>query len=166
MTDYRYPYSPEGRDVRYTPESDPIMRLAMRYAHWRSLDEVMPNASVIVIGGKPIAAGANGSNYHRLHGCRRQASGARTGQGYQLCEGCHPRNHSERRALQRMVERRLDTHGADLYLWGHFGCCPDCWEAIIEAGIRDVYLVEKAETLFNKRHPDNIIGSQFQRYCL
>lgn len=164
--DYRYPYYPDGREVRYVSESDPIILMAMRYARQYSLDKTMPNASVIVREGSPIAAGANGSHYHLIHGCRRQACGAGPGQDYHLCEGCHPRNHSERRALRYAVERGLDTDGADLYLWGHFGCCRDCWEAMIEAGICDVYLLEGAERIFNKSHPENIVGSQFERYGL
>src|SRR6185503_18918892 len=161
VTDYSYPYRPAGRETLYVPASHPIMRFAIGYAREHTLDETMPNASVIVVEGEPICAGANGSDFHRLYGCRRQVAGSTTGQGYHLCEGCHPRHHSERRALRSAADQGLDMRGADLYLWGHFGCCPDCWEAMEEAGIGDVYLVEGAEALFNKRHPDNIVGSQF-----
>jgi len=166
VSDYEYPYRPPGRRFRYVPGSDPIIRLAIRYARRFSRDPSMPNASVIVVGGKPVAAGANGSDYHRLHGCRRRSGGSETGQDYRLCAGCHPRNHSERRAVLHARERQVDIHGADLYLWGHFGCCEDCWRVLLAAGIRDVYLVEDAERLFNKRHPDNVIGSQFEHFGL
>lgn len=50
----------------------------------------------------------------------------------------------------------------DLYLWGHWWFCEPCWNAMIEAGIRDVYLLENSEVLFNKAHPENIIGRQFE----
>jgi len=30
-----------------------------------------------------------------------------------------------------------------------------------EAGIRSVYLLEDSEKLFNKDHPENIVGKQF-----
>jgi hypothetical protein len=33
---------------------------------------------------------------------------------------------------------------------------------MIAAGIRDVYLMEGSERLFNKAHPDNVIGRQFE----
>lgn len=164
MSEYEYPYRPSGRRFRYAPASDPIMRLAMRYARRYSKDRLMPNTSVVVVGGNPVATGANGSDYHRLYGCRRRARGSTTGEEYHLCEGCHPRNHSERRAINRAREGRRDIRGADLYLWGHYGCCPDCWREIAAAGIRDVYLVEGAEALFNEEHPSNVIGSQFERF--
>jgi len=33
---------------------------------------------------------------------------------------------------------------------------------MIEAGIGDVYLLEGSEALFNKNHPQNIVGKQFE----
>jgi deoxycytidylate deaminase len=141
------------------------MRIAMRYARIFSEDAVMPNASVICSKArKPIASGANGSEYHRKFGCIRQAANSATGQDYDLCEGCQPQNHSERRALAHAQKRDRITDGCDLYLWGHFGCCPPCWDSMIGAGIDQVYLLEDAEFLFNKEHPDNVIGRQFQYF--
>ena len=54
-----------------------------------------------------------------------------------------------------------DTVGADLYLWGHWWACAPCWNAIIESGIENVYLLEGSERLFNKAHHGNVIGRQF-----
>ena len=47
--------------------------------------------------------------------------------------------------------------GADLYLYGHWWCCEPCWNAMINAGIKNVYLLKKSEVLFNLENPDNII---------
>ena len=54
-----------------------------------------------------------------------------------------------------------NTKGADLYLWGHWWCCESCWNVMISAGIRNVYLLENSEILFNKANADNIVGHQF-----
>jgi deoxycytidylate deaminase len=102
------------------------------------------------------------SDYHELHGCERIRQGIPTGQGYELCEGCHPKNHSEPSAIADAVSRDEDTRGADLYLWGHWWFCESCWDAMIAAGIRNVYLLEHSEVLFNKAHPGNSIGRQFE----
>src|SRR3989344_441935 len=60
-----------------------------------------------------------------------------------------------------IVKNGHETIGADLYLWGHWWACQPCWNAIIEAGIENVYLLKDSERLFNKASPDNIIGRQF-----
>jgi len=87
--------------------------------------------------------------------------GIPTGQQYELCEGCHPKNHSEPRAIADAKKNGHDTKGADLYLWGHWWACETCWQTMIAAGIKNFYLMEGSEKLFNKSHPKNIIGKQF-----
>jgi deoxycytidylate deaminase len=138
------------------------MAAAKAFAAAESKDKVMPGAAVLVKDGRIIGRGANGSDYHEKHGCERIRQGIPTGQGYELCEGCHPRNHSEPSAIADARARGEDTLGADLYLWGHWWFCEPCWTAMIAAGIRDVYLLEGSEILFNKAHPENIIGRQFE----
>ncbi len=157
-----YPYIPQGRIIKYVDEKDPFMRVARKIAKVFSLDETMPGGAAVVLEGVVIGAGSNGSNYHKNYPCQRVALGCKTGEGYDLCEGCHPRNHSEPKAINHAKERGWDTNGADLYLWGHWWCCQWCWNAMLEAGIRDVYLLEGSEVLFNKNHPDNIVGRQFE----
>lgn len=115
-----------------------------------SLDYNFPTGSVIVRDNVVIAAGANGSTYHDEHGCERVKQGIPTGQGYELCEGCHPKNHSEAKAVTDAKAKKVNTRGADLYLWGHWWCCEPCWNAMDEAGIRNVYLMTHSEELFNK----------------
>ena len=158
----KYPYIPEGREILYVPESNLFIQEAKKFARENSLDKVMPNASIIVKDGEIIGKGANGSNYHETHECERVKQKMPTGQGYELCEGCHPKNHSEPKAIKNAQEVGHDTNGADLYLWGHWWCCEPCWNAIISAGIKNVYHLEKSEILFNKENPGNIIGRQFK----
>ncbi|HEY4516564.1 MAG TPA: deaminase [Candidatus Paceibacterota bacterium] len=156
-----YPYLPEGREIKYVPADDPFITEARGYALQNALDDTQKTGSVIVINGKIIGRGANGSEYHTKHGCERVRRGIPTGQQYELCEGCHPKNHSEPRAIADAKKNGHDPKGADLYLWGHWWACEPCWRAMIEAGIKNVYLLEGSEKLFNKNSSDNIIGKQF-----
>jgi deoxycytidylate deaminase len=156
-----YPYIPKGGVIAYVSADNEYMQLAKAYARDHSLDKTMPNASIIVHDGTVLGIGANGSDYHEKHGCERVRLGIPTGQGYELCEGCSPKNHGEPRAIADATRKGSDTHGADLYLWGHWWCCEPCWEAMQQAGIRTVYLLDDSEVLFNKADPHNIVGRQF-----
>jgi len=160
--DIKYPYLPEGRTILYVPMSNQYMLEAKEYAKKNSLDKTMPNSSILVRDGKIIGRGANGSNYHDLHGCERIRQNIPTGQGYELCEGCSPKNHGEPKAIKNAKELGNDTNGADLYLWGHWWCCEPCWNEMIKAGIKNVYLLENSEVLFNKADPKNVVGKQFE----
>jgi len=162
MADIAYPYLPVGRTFIYVGEDNPFMQEAREYARLYSLDDTIKTGSIVVKGGTIIGRGANGSDYHAKHGCERVKRGIQTGEGYELCEGCHPRNHSEPRAIADAIKNGHDTVGADLYLWGHWWACEPCWNAIIEAGIENVYLLKGSEKLFNKTNPDNIVGRQFE----
>ncbi len=156
-----YPYIPIGRDFCFVDAQNPFMLEAREYARLNSLDDTVKTGSVIVKSGEIIGRGANGSDYHAKHGCERVRRGIPTGHGYELCEGCDPKNHSEPRAIADALKRSRETIGADLYLWGHWWACEPCWNAIIEAGIANVYLLKDSEKLFNKKHPNNIVGRQF-----
>lgn len=158
----KYPFLPEGREIKYVSANNSFIVEARAFAREYSLDSSMPNASVLVQGGVIFASAANGSDYHKNHECERVKQGIPTGQGYELCEGCHPKNHSEQSVIRRALESGHFTEGADLYLWGHWWCCEPCWNAMVDAGIRDVYLLEGSEILFNREHRGNIIGQQFE----
>ncbi|OGZ97003.1 MAG: hypothetical protein A3I44_06430 [Candidatus Sungbacteria bacterium RIFCSPLOWO2_02_FULL_51_17] len=156
-----YPYVPEGKKFLYVGETHPYIIMAKAFARFQSLDAVMPGAAVVVKDDVVLGIGANGSGYHKKQPCQRVVLGCTSGEGYDLCEGCHPKNHSEAKALATATANKHDTNGADLYLWGHWWCCRSCWDVMLAAGIRDVYLLEHSEMLFNKEHPDNIVGKQF-----
>ena len=156
-----YPYLPEGREHGYVGMDNEFMSAAKDYARQHSLDPVMPNGCVFVKNGEIVAKGANGSDYHNTHECERVKRGIPTGQGYELCEGCHPKNHGEPKAIATATAAVVDLAGSDVYLWGHWWCCEPCWSSMISAGVNKVYLLERSEILFNKQHPDNIVGKQF-----
>ena len=139
------------------------MQAAKDIARQASLDQSMPTGSVVVRNGQILGRGANGSNYHKEHACVRVQQNIPTGQGYDLCEGCHPKNHSELRAVADALVRsdRLSLEGCTLYLWGHWWCCEPCWNTMLANGIQTVYLLEGSEKLFNKMHPENVVGKQF-----
>lgn len=159
----KYPYIPEGETILYVDEHDKFMKAAKQHAKKHSLDKHMPTGSVIVLNGEIIGRGANGSDYHDKFGCERVRRGIPTGQRYDLCEGCHPKNHSEPRAIEDALHKHdiKDLDKAELYLWGHWWACEPCWNAIQAAGIKKVFLMENSHQLYNKDHPKNIVGKQF-----
>ena len=162
MPDIKYPYLPEGKTIRYVPETHPCMQIAKEMARRFSLDKTMPGGALIIKDGWILGRGANGSDYHQKHQCKRVVLKCKTGEDYELCEGCHPKNHSEPKAIEDAKGKGNNTCRADLYLWGHWWCCRWCWDAIIEAKIINVFLAKNSEVMFNKEHPDNIVGRQFK----
>ena len=156
-----YPYLPVDRKIQYVSADNEFMKEAKKIAFEKSLDTTMPAGSVLVKDSQVIGRGANGSDYHKSNECERVKQNVPTGQGYELCEGCHPKNHSEPRAVANAQKDGKDIDGADLYLWGHWWCCEPCWKSIIDAGVNNVYLMEGSEVLFNKENPNNIVGKQF-----
>ncbi len=158
-----YPYLPKGESIDYVDAQNKFMSAAKDYAKAHSLDKSIPTGSVIVLNGKIIGRGANGSDYHEKYGCERVRRGIPTGERYDLCEGCHPKNHSEPRAIENALKNYSlkDLKDAALYLWGHWWTCEPCWNAIKAAGIKKVYLMEDSHELYNKAHPKNIVGKQF-----
>lgn len=157
----KYPYIPQGKDILYVSESDIFINHAKSHALEFSLDDNFKTGACIVMDGEVIGLGANGSNYHKEYGCERVKRGIPTGEGYELCEGCHPKNHAEAKAILNAIENGKVINNADLYLWGHYWCCSDCWDKMIQAGIKDVYLLENSHILFDKNHPDNILGESY-----
>lgn len=153
-----YPFLPAGRTIQYVESDNPFMQAARTFCLANSLDKSVPTGSVIVRDGVVVGSGANGSSYHESNICERIRQNIPTGQGYDLCEGCHPRNHSEAKAVDDAIAHAQDTQGADLYLWGHWWCCEPCWRRMLEAGIQNVYLLSGSHILFNKTHPENILG--------
>jgi len=158
---FEYPYIPEGFSHEYVGIDNPYMQAAFDYARENSLDKAMPTSSVIVKDGKIIGMGANGSTFHETNVCERVKQNIPTGEGYELCEGCHPKNHSEPRAIQDAKEKGNDTTNAELYLWGHWWCCEPCWNSMQQAGITKTFLLENSDALFNKKAEGNIVGHQF-----
>lgn len=155
----RYPYLPEGRTIRYAPEGDPFMREAKRTRDIDSTDLIHSTGAVVVMAGEIIGRAANQSalrnkkllELHRKGFCVRRLLKIPSGKKYWLCPGCSScRHHAESRAVKDAVSHHPSAAGADLYLYGHWWCCKPCWDAMIKAGIKDVYLVEGADGLFKR----------------
>lgn len=155
----RYPYLPEGRTIEYVPVTDLFMKEAMDMRNNFSTDAYHPTGAVTVLDGAIIGKGANQSalksakliELHKKGWCVRKFLKIPSGQKYWLCPGCSScRHHAETRAVLDAVKKKGSARGADLYLYGHWWCCKPCWDAMIKAGIRNVYLADNAEELFKK----------------
>lgn len=153
----RYPYLPEGRDIKYVPVTNIFMAEAMDARNTLSTEMNHPTGAVGVFDGKIISKEANKSkfrskkliDFHKNKFCIRKFFKIKTGTKYWMCPGCATHHqHSESRVSADLMKKGI--LGADLYLYGHWWCCKPCWDAMIKAGIKNVYLVDNAEELFKK----------------
>ncbi|MCX6751975.1 MAG: hypothetical protein NTZ87_00525 [Candidatus Nomurabacteria bacterium] len=144
----KYPYLPEGRTILYVAEDNPFMVEAKKEAE-KSNDHNTPTGAVIVSNGKIISRAHNKAsisnpkliNLHKKY-CIRKMLGIASGYKYWLCPGCATNSsHAEYRAVVNLQEQGVkDFNDLELYLWGHWWCCKPCWDKMIEAGIKNVYL--------------------------
>jgi deoxycytidylate deaminase len=165
-----YPYLPEGRTIIYISEDNFFMKASIKTARDLSKDKLQSTGAVIVKDNKIIGRGANQvllkhsklQELHKRHFCLRKLLKVKSGTKYWLCPACSTnRAHAETQAVQDAKRNKEDTSGADLYLWGHWWCCKPCWDTMIKAGIKDVYLLEGSEKLFNLQNFSNVLGKQF-----
>jgi deoxycytidylate deaminase len=154
-----YPYLPEGRNIKYVPVSNPFMAEARRMQELFSNERNHPTGAVVVNDGKILGQGANQApiknkkliELHKNGWCIRRMLNVPSGQRYWLCPGCAScKQHAETRAVNDAISKNGGVSGADLYLYGHWWCCKPCWDSMIKAGIKDVYLVDNANELFKK----------------
>lgn len=155
----QYPYLPEGRTFKYVPITDPFMTECKRVTLEESTDFSNPTGAVIVKGGKILGSAANKATLknpyvqriHKKYLCIRRLLKIKTGTKYWVCPGCaQSRHHAEPRGVKNAQRKHGDITGADLYHWGHWWCCKPCWDSMISAGIKDVYLVEGATEQFKR----------------
>jgi len=167
----KYPYLPEGRTIKYVDGSNEYMARAKEVAR-KSNDQQQPTGAVIVCGGKIISEASNRNplpykflvGLHKKY-CIRHMLKIPSGQKYWMCPGCASHeNHGEYRAVVSLLKKQewAISEGCDLYLWGHWWCCKPCWDKMISVGIRDVYLLDTSNIIFNLSNPNNIIGHQFE----
>ncbi len=155
----KYLYIPEGRTILYVPENNKYMSAAKEVALTESTDRKVPTGVVIVDqNGNILIRAANQSalknkfllDIHK-NWCIRKLFKIPSGQKYWLCPGCAShKNHGEHQAvlaLEKKFPEKLKSN-LDLYLWGHWWCCKPCWDKMIQAGIKNVYLMEGIEKLF------------------
>jgi deoxycytidylate deaminase len=124
---------------------------AKNCAETMSLDLKQKVGVVLVHRGHfVIGRGANGSQFHADNGCERKRLGCKTGEGYELCEGCQPHNHAEPSAIESAINggHRDFLNGAEAFMWGHYYCCSPCVLALRNVGISRVHLPIGAEEMF------------------
>jgi deoxycytidylate deaminase len=167
--DIKYPYLPDGREILGAAGQNTYLQTAKEMADNHSTDILHPTGSVVVKDGEIIGRAANISRLknkklfelHMNGLCLRRKLKIPSGKHYWICPGCAPcKNHSEQRAVRDAQDKGFDTRGADLYLYGHWWCCRECWDKMIEAGIKNVYVHEDSKKLFRRESSENILGNK------
>ena len=161
MPKITYPYLPTGRTILYVPFSNTYILAAKETADKYSTDKKNPTGAVVVNqDGKILVSAANQSavknkfllDTHK-HWCIRKFFKIKSGEKYWLCPGCAScKNHAEYRAANALIKMSLaktDSNN-DLYLWGHWWCCKPCWDKMIEANIKNVYLDASSVEMLTK----------------
>jgi hypothetical protein len=80
----------------------------------------------------------------------------RSGEGYDLCDGCNSQNHSEHLAIQKFLENKNNIQNlqnglrnSDVYIYGHFWSCSSCSQKMEKVGIQKIIFCKKwTENLF------------------
>ena len=147
MPKVKYPYLPKAKEIKYVSENNRFILAAKRMAEGSGCTKQATGA-VLVKDGKIIGRGSNAGR--KVNVCPRVLNGSKTGEDYHFCkEQCAQEGHSEVMAIKDANQKSHKTEGADLYLYGHWWCCEPCWNTIIEANVRNVYLVKGATEKFN-----------------
>src|SRR3989339_1067390 len=144
MEPVHYSYLPEGRMFRFVNAENVFMNEARKTREQNAGDTLYPVGCVLVQAGQVVARAGNGFNRgsQTVHVCPRVVEGCPSGTGYDLCALHDAPGHAESMLVRMAKEMRIDVHGADVYLYGHWWCCEPCWKAMIDARVRDVYLLE------------------------
>jgi deoxycytidylate deaminase len=163
----KYPYLPGGYTIKYVGGDNPFMQQAKEIAR-TSNEQHMPTGAVVVYDGVVVARASNKApltdkkliDLHKDY-CFRKILKVKSGKKYWLCPGCaSPHSHAEARTVAELSQKGIK--GFDVYLWGHYWACKDCWDAMIKAGVKQLFLLEGSEVFFNKEDPNNSIGRQFE----
>lgn len=145
MENIPYPYLPESREIKLVSEDNQFMIQAIEMWKQSGCTD-HPTGAVVVLNNKVIGRGTNAGK--KVDVCPRKDFP--TGVGYNLCkEVCLQIGHSEAAAIKDAIKNGYDPEGADLYLYGHWWCCKNCWDIMEEAKIRNVYLADNAYLKFN-----------------
>ena len=157
MKNIDYPYMPEGHHLQYASVDNPFMQEAAHAREECAGDPLYPVGIVLVKEGKVVARAGNGFNRGpgEIHVCPRVVLDCPSGTGYDLCTLHDSPGHSERMLLAEAQKEGIDVTGADVYMYGHWWACEPCWTALLEAGIRDLYVTDDAHERFSR---DNVYG--------
>ncbi len=148
-------YNQVGLDNVYMRLAYEVAKILYKLKKWNK--KALPVA-VLVKDGKVLAVSASGEGRHQSEGrCAREDLGLHDGEGYEKCENCRPDRHSE-----RLVVLGADAQNADVYVYGHYYFCDTCQAALKKAGVKNWYVLNDSQMLFNKKDPGCVIGKPEQ----
>jgi deoxycytidylate deaminase len=152
MTNVDYPYMPNGRALKYVSAGNAFMQEAGRARIECAGDSLYPVGGVLVQDGKVIARAGNGFDRGpgKVHICPRIVLDCPSGTGYELCNLHDSIGHAEPMTIAAAHEAGESVEGADFYMYGHWWVCKPCWDAMIDAGVRDVYVTDDAHERFSR----------------
>ena len=135
-------YCPPHKRIIGLPSNNFYLLAAKEFALAKAKDPKYKLGAVLVKDGRILGFGANGTDYHIKHGCRRQELGIPTGEQHELCPGCNPAYHAEQDAINNALKEHSVKYitGFDLYMYGHWHCCISCWNKMLIAGVNQVYV--------------------------
>jgi deoxycytidylate deaminase len=147
-----YPYLPEGKQFQYVPFDHPHMIAAEQARKDCAGDSLYPVGIVLVKDGEVVARAGNGFNRGSgtKHVCPRVVLDCPSGTGYELCSLHDSIGHAETMLMQVAAEQGINIAGSDTYMFGHWWCCEHCWKSMIDAGVRNVYVVDDAHERFSR----------------
>jgi Cytidine and deoxycytidylate deaminase zinc-binding region len=78
----------------------------------------------------------------------------KSGEGYELCDGCNSQNHSEALAIQKFLENKNiqnlqnqclqnSLKNCDAYIYGHFWSCSSCSQKMKKMGVQKIIFCKK-----------------------
>ncbi|MCX6715267.1 MAG: hypothetical protein NTX72_05660 [Candidatus Uhrbacteria bacterium] len=149
-----YPYLPPNRGFKFVPLNDPHMMAAEVARRECAGDSLWPIGIVLVRDGEILARAGNGFNRgsSSKHICPRVVLECSSGTGYDLCKLHDSIGHAEPMLMQVAVDQGIDPMGCDVYMFGHWWCCEPCWKAMIDAGVKDVYVLDDAHERFSREN--------------
>jgi len=146
---------PEDRHIKYVPADHPFMLAAKQAREVCAGDPQYPVGIVLVKDGEVVARAGNGYNKGsgEPHVCPRLVLECPSGTGYDLCTLHDSPGHSERMLVEECKRLGIDPTGGDAYMYGHWWACEPCWKALIDAGVKDLYVTDDAHERFSR---DNV----------
>jgi tRNA(Arg) A34 adenosine deaminase TadA len=147
-----YPYLPPNRGFKFVPLSDPHMMAAEVARRECAGDSLYPVGVVLVRDDEVLARAGNGFNRGSgtKHICPRVVLDCPSGTGYDLCALHDSIGHAETMLMQVAHDQGIDPADCDVYMFGHWWCCEPCWKAMIDAGVRDVCVLDDAHERFSR----------------
>lgn len=144
----KYPYLPPNRTISYVSPQNKFLKEARKVKNKKGCSG-HPTGAVVVKNKRIIGRGSNAGK--KVPICPRLQQGFKTGKGWHLCKKiCLQEGHAEAMAVKNAQKNNKNIKGADLYLDGHWWCCKPCWNAMIKAGIKNVYLHQDSKKLYRR----------------